>query len=402
MQFQAIADRLAGISSPCAAADFDGYLKTVWQAIEKAPPGQAIQALRKAGLQKADFQELLEMLSVLDPGEKTARLPTMAELARTLRPIEWLWPHWIPRGMVTLLGASPGAGKSLLALDLANRILLGSEFPDGQPVPVQDASVVYVDAEDVPDLHYERALAWNMDLHRLYIKVARPGGMIDLSKPDQREQLLEEVLTLRPALVIIDALGNISNRGENAVEDVRELMIYLNYLAHASRAALLLIHHLRKGLALRGRSSELSMDDVRGSGQIIGMSRSVLGLLVVQNADQPDQNGPRLLRVLKSNVSRYPKALGFELVEKDEKAVSLEWGPPSADFGRTSLLAPCKAWLADLLRPGGEFKPAEVVALAKNAGFSRSTLYQARNALSDHILSTRAGSDSANTWKWKL
>jgi hypothetical protein len=220
-KYQAIADRLAGLEVPNTAANFDGYLKIAWEAIDSAPPGQEIQSLLNAGLQKADFNELMEALRALIPGKDPARLPSMAELARTLKPIEWLWPSWIPRGMVTFLAAAPGSGKSLLALDLAHRLLCASTFPDEQPVQVQDASVIYVDAEDAPYLHYERALGWNMDLARLFIKIPEPGSMIDLTKPDQRERLLEEVDTHQPDLVVIDALGNITNRGENAVEDVR-------------------------------------------------------------------------------------------------------------------------------------------------------------------------------------
>ena len=44
--------------------------------------------------------------------------------------IQWLWPERIPFGYVTLLVSDPGAGKSLVALDVAARVSTGRSWPD--------------------------------------------------------------------------------------------------------------------------------------------------------------------------------------------------------------------------------------------------------------------------------
>src|SRR5947207_14663595 len=44
--------------------------------------------------------------------------------------IQWLWPGRIPLGNVTLLVSDPGAGKSLVALDIAARVSRGAPWPD--------------------------------------------------------------------------------------------------------------------------------------------------------------------------------------------------------------------------------------------------------------------------------
>ena len=44
--------------------------------------------------------------------------------------IRWLWPGRIPLGYVTLLVSDPGAGKSLVALDIAARVSTGAPWPD--------------------------------------------------------------------------------------------------------------------------------------------------------------------------------------------------------------------------------------------------------------------------------
>jgi AAA domain len=44
--------------------------------------------------------------------------------------VGWLWPGRIPLGYVTLLVSDPGAGKSLVALDIAARVTTGKPWPD--------------------------------------------------------------------------------------------------------------------------------------------------------------------------------------------------------------------------------------------------------------------------------
>jgi hypothetical protein len=303
---------------------------------------------------------------------------------------------------MTLLAAAPGSGKSYLALDLAKRILEASKFPDEQPVRVENGRVLYIDAENSVHMHLRRAVDLGMDLSRLYFISPKQGGLIDLTQREEQEILLEKVDYVQPDLIIIDAFGNLSIRGENAVEDVRELMAYLDCLSQEAEAALVIIHHVRKGLPILGRSNTISMDDVRGSGHISAMARSILGLAVFQNPDRPEEeNGPRILRIIKSNISPIPEPLCFELVQKDDENAFLEWVPLPNELKRSSSVGSCKAWLMELLRRRGEMKPQEVIELPKEAGFSRSILYQARNGLGERIESTRAKHDPENTWKWR-
>ena len=232
---------------------------------------------------------------------------------------------------------------------------------------------------------------------------------------DRAKRLVEQVIRNKSELVIIDALSNMSSRGENDIEDVRSLMVFLNRLAQDSDAGLLLIHHTRKAQAVRDRPAEFTMDDIRGSGHIIAMSRSVIGLTVVQaqgigsgrgqglgpgRGQDPPSSAPRLVRVLKTNLGAIPSPLSFELVSQEDGAVLLRWGPPpQLDFSSPSAFADCEAWLHDLLALNGEMRPAEIVQLARAEGFSRSLLYQVRNHLGNRILNSRPKDNPTNTWR---
>lgn len=58
-----------------------------------------------------------------------AHVRPMSDVA--VRPVEWLWPRWIPLGKVTILDGDPGMGKSTLLLDLAARLSRDGLMPDG-------------------------------------------------------------------------------------------------------------------------------------------------------------------------------------------------------------------------------------------------------------------------------
>ena len=61
----------------------------------------------------------------------------------------------------------------------------------------------------------------------------------------------------------------------------------------------------------------------------------------------------------------------------------------------------CWLWLPDLMRSQGELKPAGVAFLARQQGFSRTTLYQVRGTLGQNFLNTRPKNDPENTWRWQ-
>ena len=96
---------------------------------------------------------ILGAIFAAQPGSELT-FTSLAELAERLKPIEWLWQDWLPRGMLTVLGAAPGVGKSFLSVDLAWRVITRQAFPDGNPLQARSPQpcVIYVDAEAVPQI----------------------------------------------------------------------------------------------------------------------------------------------------------------------------------------------------------------------------------------------------------
>jgi hypothetical protein len=404
LMLQLIADRLAGYDYELPAGEMAEPWKTLWARMnhEVLAPSYDLAGARRVlqalttGLphQRALVAGVLHRIP-----EEPVQYPSLGRLAATLEPIAWLWEGWIPRGMLTLLGASPGAGKSLVALDLARRIIHGEAFPDGQRVPAPGRAVIYVDAEAVPQIQAERAKAWGMDLERLYLMLP-PGeyAMVDLGDPVQQDHLVGMCTALEPELVVVDSLSAISAKGENAVEDVRALLGFLTSVAREYRAGLVLIHHLRK----RNPNALMDLvgpDDFRGSTHIIAMARSVMALSVVQESSTPNRNGPRRLEVIKTNLCQYPPALGLAL-RPGLGAPVLEYGEAPTGYRADNETERCAQWLVDLLgeEPEDGIRPREVVERAEGMGWGRSTLYKARESLGDAVVDV-GPSGPGRSWK---
>jgi hypothetical protein len=399
LQIQMIADLLAGLEeSDLRPRDFAEPLRAAYQAVLQAPPGTKQQALIRALEGHPDRDSVIGAIIAAVPGTRLD-FPALSEIADTLPPITWLWPDWIPVGLITLLGSVPGAGKSYLALDLARRVISGEPFPDGSLVPRSGASVVYVDAELVPQIISERAQLWHMDISRFYLMSPQDRSFVDFGQQADRDNLIEMVHRLDPALIVVDSLSSISCKGENSVEDVRDVLGFLNTLAQDAHCGLLLIHHLRKRGPLPFANA-LGIDDFRGSGHIVAMSRSVLGLSVVQTGPEPDRNGPRRLEVIKTNLARYPAPIGVDFLPQHPKGVVLKYGTSPEQYRKPMKVDQCVDWLLQTLEEAGEpTKPGDVVELATEAGFGRATVYRARKALGEKIRNTEGRRCPGNMWE---
>ncbi|RLD04484.1 MAG: hypothetical protein DRI32_05550, partial [Chloroflexi bacterium] len=122
MQIQAIADRLAGFETTARTMDFKGPWQACWRNMDKAKPGEEQNALQEALAGFPDAEGNLQKILATRPGYQP-KILSLAEIAKDLSAIEWVWKGKIARGFLTVLGASQGSGKSFVAMDFAWRII---------------------------------------------------------------------------------------------------------------------------------------------------------------------------------------------------------------------------------------------------------------------------------------
>jgi len=364
------------------------------------------------------YRSLFDLTPETDPGATQSAAGS----------VDWLWPGWIPRGMLTLLAAAPGTGKSLVALDLARRVIAGLPFPDGAPGASFGSNVLLVDAEGPLSLLDRRARAWNIDRSRLFLMQPSAGDLFDLASSAQLKLLARMIRHLEPALLIIDSLGAALPGGEAVATSLHRLLATLPRLAAHANLALLLIHHLRKRSYTARRGPAVTVDDLRGSSHIVAVARSILALSPISPSPRAGRlpspqgdrrtvpaagrqgsgvragaggEGARRLEVIKSNLGPLPPPLGLLLEPGNEGAPILRYtGPIVEPEPPPSQLELCAAWLLDHLAAAGEpLRPADLLLAAAASGFSQATLYRARRALGDSVLDLgRSAHDPARRW----
>jgi hypothetical protein len=301
--------------------------------------------------------------------------------------------------LLTLLAAWPGVGKTYFALDLARRVIANLPAPDNSSFELSTSRAIYVDAEDfLPDI-YERALVWGMELDKFYPIRRPPRDLIDMSRREYQDPLIDMCHDLRPDLVIVDSLSSVNSRGENNIEDLRDVLSFFVELAGTFDVALLLIHHLRK--PGKGVTQPVTMHDLRGSGHLVAMARSILGIDIIKTGPEEDLNGPRQLKVLKKNRGKYPKPLSVQYRDSPSNpdVAVLSYGP-SELFERypETLTEKCASWLVDLLEERGPTPFNEIQALAAQEDFKYWVLIEARQLLGGKVIDTRGPKRFGNKW----
>jgi len=220
------------------------------------------------------------------------------------RPVEWLWPGWIPLGKLTVLDGDPGVGKSTLLLDLAARLSRDGLMPDGAVGPV--ASSVILSAEDGDeDTIKPRLAAAGGVAKRLFTLAAVTGDDGEERPPEVPLDLsaIEAAVAESGArLLVIDPLMAFLTGDAGRDQDVRRALHKLARLAERRNCALVCLRHLTKV----GGDKAI----YRGGGSIGIVAAARTGLLA---AAEPDAADRRVLAATKCNLSAPPRPLRFRL-----------------------------------------------------------------------------------------
>ena len=367
-----------------------------WQALQNAAPGKEIDVLKTVASE--DHLKRISQNSLEDP-----TFSALAELQAHIKDVSWYWDYRIPNGKITVLGGESGVSKSMLAQRICYMHIQESKFPDRPQISKPGAPVLYVDCEGFAAGIKMRANAWGMDISKFYLWSVdlESDGFINFSNPVFRDELIERVNYIKPALVIVDSFGNASEGGQDKVEDVRDLLNFLNKVAYDHDLALILVAHTRKPPAMFTGKGEINQDDIRGSGHVVAMARSVIGVWLVQTGFEPDPNGPRIMAVLKSNFGRKPKPIGYEVLNDANDNPKIFFGDAPKPYKEPTKMELCADWILDVLAEAGEpIQPKELEALAYQAGFKRDTFYAAHRALEKdrRIMDTHGNKDPDNAW----
>jgi hypothetical protein len=253
--------------------------------------------------------------------------------------IEWLWPNYIPRGMITLFDGDPDQGKTFVTLDLAARVSRGWPMPPAPPGSVTDPGhVIVMSAEDsLEQTIKERLDALGADQSRIiYIEAVTdnpddPEASQPLVLPDDLALLEERIKAHSAKLVIIDPFSAwISGKYDaNKDSDVRKILHRIKLVAERTGAVFIIVRHLNK-------VSKESNPMYRGGGSIgiIGAARAAF--LFASDSGEPRSERHIFARI-KGNLCPVPPSLAYRIEPSGLSAV-VRW-EGEVDITAADLLA---------------------------------------------------------------
>lgn len=319
-----------------------------------------------------------------------------------MQKVSWLWPGWLARGKLHILGGQKGTGKSTIAFDILAQITCGGKFPDGTRAPLGD-TLIWSGEDDIADTILPRFVVAGGDRNRVYfVDGIIIGGEKRPFDPSIHMPALLAAMREFPNLkaMLVDPIVAVTPRDSDSHKnaETRRGLQPLVDLATERDIALLGITHFTKGTA--GRDP---IERITGSLAFGAIPRVVWGVAKGDNED-----GPRRLVRIASNIGM--SGGGFEyllrqdlVLDHDFTAQRVVWGK-RLDGSPLDLLEnnqeKSKKFqaieLLDSLLTNGPVAVNEIRDAAAGNGISWPTIERAKTE-AKNIVAIKIGT----TWWWQ-
>lgn len=330
--------------------------------------------------------------------------------AATITPkaAQWLWPQWLPRGMLTILAGAGGDGKTTLTLGLIATMTSGGRWPDGTHCSEKQNAVIFSSEDSAEHTIIPRLIAAGADLHRVFIMQGRINDLGELEPFDPSRDcdlLAREMDRIGGAgLIMIDPIVAAVSGDMHRANDVRRSLQPLVNLAEQHGSAVVGISHFSKG-----SQASSPAERVLGSQAFTALARMVL--VSAKREGEED----RVLARAKSNISADDGGCTYMIepttIDGGIATVRATWGGV-IDGSAREILADVESsgdeehktefeeacdFLRDTLRDG-PIPTRQIKADASGAGLSWATVRRAQKAVG--AAAKKGGVKEG--WSWQL
>lgn len=254
------------------------------------------------------------------------RIINAADLqGKTVPDRQWLWPDWIPMGVVTAIYGDGGTGKSLIAQQLMTSCATGREFLGEEVMQCEVLGVFCEDDEDeLQRRQHKINQAYGIDFSDLQGMhwISRVAGENLLMTFDKETigtttTLYQQIVTaakLKGArMVIIDTAADTFGGNENIRPQVRQFISMLNRIALEINGVVVLLAH----------PSQTGRNTGTGDGGSTAWSNSVRSRLYLKRPDAPDGELPdpdlRVLSRMKANYATTGEELSLRFQDGSKR-----------------------------------------------------------------------------------
>lgn len=212
-------------------------------------------------------------------------LDLMAAFTELPPPLDYVLPNMVA-GTVGALVSPGGAGKSMLALQLAAQIAGGIDLLEVGELPT--GPVVYLPAEDPPTAIHHRLHALGAHLTAEQRQAVADGLLIEpLIGKCPNIMTLDWFDALKRAadgrrLMVLDTLRRFHIEEENASGPMAQVIGRMEAIAADTGCSIVFLHHANKGAAMMGtgdqqqasRGSSVLVDNIRWQSYLSGMTQA--------------------------------------------------------------------------------------------------------------------------------
>ncbi len=294
----------------------------------------------------------------------------LSDLKKAGAHTEWVWKGWIQRGVVIAFAAEGGTGKTRATMDLVRRVSHGLPWPDNQPALKWDGRTVALWV--VGDNHHNEMVTLGeafgtTDRVKVNTHPSDPWGGVSLETVEDLTLLERRIAACKPLFVVIDTVGNTTDKNLSKQEDAKAYYAPLQVIARRHNVVMLCLTHLNGAGKLLGRRA---LEKVRVAWR---MSAETIN----------DHTCRRRLEVSKSN-SQYPQALGVTMGDGGNEYDDDPPPPPeereNAPAGPSQAVQKCMEWLAGALKHGAR-KLVDLRKQWETDGYDAKPMYKAKDFL---------------------
>lgn len=317
-----------------------------------------------------DVQRLLETLidTQMEVGMTNRLKPISAKDLPDIPPTESLWAGLIFPGCITQLNAEPGAGKSTLLYNIA---ALGAQGKDLLGIPFsKPIKTLYIDLESPAWLQKQKIETICDELPENFHLLS------DFNLKRDINDLIRLAMAKQYDLIVFDTQSKaLDLEDENDNAEANRAAALLRKLAKETGAAILLIHHTKKGDG--GRKVYLG----RGASALAG-AVDIVSILETIDSDTLK------LEIVKNRIAGIYQSITIRKIGDDKfERVSTEESQRGPELYRV------QQSILNLLGDGMEWRTAEIHERVEKEGFKKRTSENAlsRLCVSGKVLKTRQG-----------